>query len=57
MTLVYLICSLALCEEHRVPAPSFMACVVGAQAELARDLRPGWRVVRWRCEGTHHAGR
>lgn len=54
IVLVYLLCALAApaqCEEHRAPAPSLMACLTGAQAELAGPLaQPGWRAVRWRCE-------
>ena len=50
IALVALLCLNGVCEEHRHPAPAgVVACLVGAQAELAR-LYPGWRVERWRCE-------
>ena len=54
MELVYLLCQLAaadVCEQHRLPLfqTSAFACTMGAQAELARVTRPGWRVARWSC--------
>ena len=50
MILVLTLCAGLMCEEHRFPAPSLMACWLG-QAEIAAQVRPGWRVERWRCEG------
>jgi len=50
--LVFLICSIAdpsLCEEHAIDAPAVATCVYGAQMELARSVRDGWRVERWQC--------
>ena len=54
MELVYLLCQLAaadVCEQHRLPLyqASSLSCTLGAQAELARVARPGWRVARWSC--------
>jgi hypothetical protein len=52
MRIIVLICTALGCHERVVPVytDNPMACVLGAQAELAQLLRPGERVERWRCE-------
>ena len=54
MELLYVVCQIAagsVCEEHSLPMHGAgpVACLFSAQAELAREVRPGWRVERWRC--------
>jgi hypothetical protein len=54
MEMLYVLCQLAaadVCEEHRVAlfGAGPLTCVTSAQAELARLVRPGWRVAGWRC--------
>lgn len=54
MTLILLICMTAApdrCEAHRValPGANEMTCLVTAQSEAARQVRPGWRVARYGC--------
>ena len=52
-TLVYFLCAISAptqCQQHEAPAPSVLACLSTAPAELAGPLAvPGWRVREWRC--------
>lgn len=51
--LTFVICyAHTICEQHALPAPSLMACVTGAQAEIARAYPPreGQTVEEIRCE-------
>lgn len=51
----YLLCVIGAperCEENAfvvnaAPLPAICASLV--QADLARRVRPGWRLARWRC--------
>ncbi|MEM6934066.1 MAG: hypothetical protein AAF526_10825 [Pseudomonadota bacterium] len=57
ITLVFVTCLIGSpvdCKEHALPVyepMSPMACLLGAQAELARwrDVHPDRRIVEWRC--------
>ncbi|MEL6475683.1 MAG: hypothetical protein AAFR17_00025 [Pseudomonadota bacterium] len=57
ITLVFVTCLIASpidCKKRELPIyeeMSPMACLIGAQGELARwrEGHPGWRIVEWRC--------
>lgn len=52
--LLVTVCSLAApeqCERHVQPlhGANELSCLMIGQAEVARTLRPGWRVTRYGC--------
>jgi hypothetical protein len=51
----------ATCEDRAIQLAdvSAMACVTGAQPELARwaNEHPGWQVRRWTCRSVEATGR
>lgn len=58
LALLVTTCALAtasLCEHHTIalPGASETTCLAVAQGEVARHLRPGWRIVRFGCARTH----
>lgn len=58
ITLVFVTCMVASpidCRKRELPIYediSSMACMMGAQGELARwrDGHPGWRITEWKCQ-------
>lgn len=57
MTALYLLltlCTGPACHTERLPMPSLMVCMLGAQ-QIAAQHWPGKRLARWRCESGERA--
>lgn len=52
VTLIVTLCLGTVCVEREYPVygAGMGACLTGAQAELARIVREGERVEKWRCK-------
>lgn len=54
ITLIYTICAISggPCETHKAPWDgSLISCMMKGQTALVIELREGFRLHEWRCEG------